>query len=88
MPRPWRFLRGGRNPAGDHVDIWADWRIARPDEPVIHLITLAQTPSPSPTVLESPPADPIQVAGAIIAIVLALAAGILGYRIIRGGRGL
>jgi hypothetical protein len=55
---------------------------------VIHLITLAQTPSPSPTVLESPPADPIQVAGAIIAIVLALAAGILGYRIIRGGRGL
>jgi hypothetical protein len=63
-------------------------RIARSDEPVIHLVTLAQSPSPSPTILESPPSDPLQIAGAVIAIVLALAAGILGYRIIRGGRGL
>jgi hypothetical protein len=55
---------------------------------VIHLVTLAQSPSPTPTVLESPPADPLQIAGAVFAIVLALAAGILGYRIIRGGRGL
>jgi hypothetical protein len=55
---------------------------------VIHFVTLAQSPSPSPTIIESPPADPLQIAGAVIAIVLALAAGILGYRIIRGGRGL
>ena len=46
------------------------------------------TPSPSPSVFELPPADPIQTAGAVIAILLALIAAILGYRIIRGGRGL
>lgn len=46
------------------------------------------TPAPTPTVLDLPSADPLQTAGAVIAIVLALAAGILGYRIIRGGRGL
>jgi hypothetical protein len=46
------------------------------------------TPSPSPTTLQAPPADPIQIVGAIVAIVLALVAGIIGYRIIRGGRGL
>jgi hypothetical protein len=45
-------------------------------------------PSPSATTLQAPPADPIQTAGAIIAIVFALAAAIIGYRIIRGGRGL
>ena len=55
---------------------------------MIHLVTLAQSPSPTPTVLQSPPADPLQIAGAVVAIVLAVAAGILGYRIIRGGRGL
>jgi hypothetical protein len=55
---------------------------------VIHLITLAQSPSPTPTILRSPPADPLQIAGAVVAIILALVAGILGYRIIRGGRGL
>jgi hypothetical protein len=55
---------------------------------VIQFVTLAQSPSPTPTVLQSPPADPLQIAGAVVAIVLALAAGILGYRIIRGGRGL
>jgi hypothetical protein len=38
--------------------------------------------------LQAPPADPIQAAGAIIAIVLCIVAAILGYRIIRGGRGL
>ena len=48
----------------------------------------APSPSPTPSILELPPADPIQTAGAVIAIVLALAAGILGYRILRGGRGL
>lgn len=48
----------------------------------------AASPSPSPTVVDLPAADPLQTAGAVIAIVLALAAGILGYRILRGGRGL
>ncbi|HJR44967.1 MAG TPA: hypothetical protein VJ927_05130 [Actinomycetota bacterium] len=52
------------------------------------LLVGAATPSPSPTVVDLPAADPIQTAGAVIAIVLALAAGILGYRILRGGRGL
>jgi hypothetical protein len=68
------------------------WRVRRNlskgDWPVITLVTVAQSPSPSPTIIESPPADPLQIAGAVVAIVLALAAGILGYRIIRGGRGL
>lgn len=52
-------------------------------------IELAQTslPTPSPT-FRALPADPIQTIGAAIAIVLALAAAVLGYRIIRGGRGL
>jgi hypothetical protein len=45
-------------------------------------------PTPSPTVLRAPPADPLQTAGAVVAIVLAAAAGVLGYRIIRGGKGL
>ncbi len=48
-------------------------------------------PSPSPTasfVVQPPAADPLQTAGAVVAIVLALGAAILGYRIIRGGRGL
>lgn len=49
---------------------------------------IAQVPSPFPSSLRSPPADPLQTAGAVIAIVLALVAAILGYRIIRGGKGL
>jgi hypothetical protein len=49
---------------------------------------LAQTPSPSPTVIQAPPADAFQTAGAVVAILLALVAGVIGYRIIRGGRGL
>lgn len=44
--------------------------------------------SPTPTSLQAPPAEPFEIAGAIVAIALALAAAILGYRIIRGGRGL
>ena len=44
--------------------------------------------SPTPTVLQAPPAEPFEIAGAVVAIALALAAAILGYRIIRGGRGL
>jgi len=50
---------------------------------------LAQAPTPIPSgTFRAPPADPIQTIGAIVAIGLALAAGFLGYRIIRGGRGL
>jgi hypothetical protein len=48
----------------------------------------APTPSPSPTVAQAPPPDLLQVGGAILAIALAVAAAIVGYRIIRGGRGL
>jgi hypothetical protein len=48
----------------------------------------AQTPSPSPTILKAPPPGALETAGAVVAIVLALVAGILAYRVIRGGRGL
>ncbi len=48
----------------------------------------AASPAPTPSVVDLPAADPLQTAGAVVAIVLALAAGILGYRILRGGRGL
>ena len=55
---------------------------------MIFLLT-APSPSPSSTFLfEPPPAGPVESAGAIVAIAFALAAAILGYRIIRGGRGL
>lgn len=46
------------------------------------------SPSPSSFLFEPPPAGPVESAGAIVAIAFALAAAILGYRIIRGGRGL
>jgi hypothetical protein len=50
---------------------------------------LAQAPTPLPTgTFRPPPADPIQTIGAAIAILLALGAAVIGYRIIRGGRGL
>ena len=56
---------------------------------VIALLLLqTPSPSPSPTGLQAPPADPLQTVGAIVAIVFALIAGVIGYRIIRGGRGL
>jgi hypothetical protein len=45
------------------------------------------SPSPSPAI-QAPPSSGLETAGAILAIALALAAGVLGYRIIRGGRGL
>ena len=52
-------------------------------------LVVAPSPSPSPSldpsVLE---ADPITTIAAIVAIVFALAAAVIGYRIIRGGRGL
>jgi hypothetical protein len=46
------------------------------------------TPSPTPTILQAPPAEIWQTIGAIVAIAFALAAAVIGYRIIRGGRGL
>ena len=56
---------------------------------VTHLLFLVQSPAPSPTgPLRAPPPGGLEVIGAVAAIALALAAGILGYRIIRGGRGL
>lgn len=45
-------------------------------------------PSPSPTIVRPPSAGALESVAAVVAIVLALAAGIIGYRIIRGGRGL
>jgi hypothetical protein len=62
--------------------------VAVGSEVTVLLLLGAPSPSPSPSVLRAPPASPLEAAGAVIAIVLALAAGILGYRIIRGGRGL
>ena len=51
-------------------------------------MTPTPLPSPSATIFDLPPAGAGESIGAIVAIVLAVAAGILGYRIIRGGRGL
>ena len=52
---------------------------------------MTPTVVPSPTasfVFDPPAAAPAEAIGAVVAIALALAAAILGYRIIRGGRGL
>ena len=46
------------------------------------------TPRPVPSIIEAPPATGLQTAGAIIAILFCVAAAVVGYRIIRGGRGL
>jgi hypothetical protein len=51
-------------------------------------IAIAVSPSPSPGPLRAPPPDAFQIVGALLAIAFALAAAVLGYRIIRGGRGL
>jgi hypothetical protein len=45
-------------------------------------------PSPSRTTIQAPPAGPLFTIAAIIAVAFALAAAVIGYRIIRGGRGL
>jgi hypothetical protein len=52
------------------------------------MTAIAISPSPSPGQLKAPPADGLQIVGALLAIAFALAAAVLGYRIIRGGRGL
>jgi hypothetical protein len=55
------------------------------------LLALAQSPTPMPTptgLFKAPAADPLQTVGAILAILFAVAAAIVGYRIIRGGKGL
>jgi hypothetical protein len=51
-------------------------------------ILVQPSPSPSRTVIDAPAADAFQTVGAVLAIVLALAAAVLGYRILRGGKGL
>ena len=51
-------------------------------------VSITPSPSPTPTILQAPPADALQTIGAILAIAFAIAAAIIGYRIIRGGRGL
>lgn len=51
-------------------------------------MNLLPTPTPTPTVVTAPPADLVQTIGAILAIVFAIAAAVIGYRILRGGRGL
>ncbi|MDQ4145779.1 MAG: hypothetical protein M3198_18940 [Actinomycetota bacterium] len=55
------------------------------------LLALAASPTPSPSPSLDPSvleADPLTTVAAIVAIVFALAAAVIGYRIIRGGRGL
>ena len=51
-------------------------------------LVVAASASPTPSPLQAPPAGPLETAGAVIAIAFALAAAVIGYRIIRGGRGL
>ncbi len=55
------------------------------------LVFLAASPTPSPSPSLDPSvleADPITTIAAVVSIVFALAAAVIGYRIIRGGRGL
>lgn len=54
----------------------------------LFVTAITVSPSPSPSVFTPPAADPLQTIGAVVAIVLALVGGVIGYRIIRGGRGL
>ena len=49
--------------------------------------TTAQ-PSPSPSVITPPAPDSYQTIGAVVGIAFAVIAAILGYKILRGGRGL
>ena len=62
--------------------------LAPPGSRVAVTLAAQRKPTPSPTDLRAPEASALEAAGALLAIALALAAGVLGYRIIRGGRGL
>ncbi|HYN36410.1 MAG TPA: hypothetical protein VEV82_05490 [Actinomycetota bacterium] len=58
---------------------------------MLYILLLAATPTPSPSPSLDPSvleADPLTTIAAVVAIVFAIAAAIIGYRIIRGGRGL
>ena len=56
---------------------------------ILYVFLAAATPSPSPSLDPSVlKPDPLTTVGAVVAIVFALVAAIIGYRIIRGGRGL
>jgi len=52
------------------------------------MLLFVTSPSPTPSPVQAPPADLLQTAAAVVAILFALAAAVVGYRIIRGGRGL
>jgi hypothetical protein len=52
------------------------------------LVQSSPSPSASRTIFTPPPPTGADTVIAIVAIVLALAAAVVGYRIIRGGRGL
>ncbi len=55
------------------------------------VLTQEATPKPSPSPSLDPSvleADPLTTIAAIVSIVFALAAAFIGYRIIRGGKGL
>ena len=45
-------------------------------------------PSSSPSIITPPAPDSYQTIGAVVGIAFAVIAAILGYRILRGGRGL
>jgi hypothetical protein len=45
-------------------------------------------PSSSPSIITPPAPDSYQTIGAVLGIAFAVIAAILGYRILRGGRGL
>ena len=53
---------------------------------LIQLVALTQAQRRAP--LRAPPPSALEIAAAVVAIALALAAAIIGYRIIRGGKGL
>ena len=50
--------------------------------------SVTAVPRPVPSIIEPPPASGLQTAGAVIAILFCLAAAVIGYKILRGGRGL
>lgn len=55
---------------------------------VVFLAQATPSPSASRVIIDPPPPSGADIVVAVLAIILALAAGVFGYRIIRGGRGL